>query len=69
MSGRHDRFGDCRLRTDQVVIDGAGQEWRVLHEPREDAGMAWVMIRNGDQALRLTYRNAAGFHLQAGEAG
>jgi hypothetical protein len=57
------------LRIDQVVADGAGQEWRVLHEPREEAGMAWVMIRNCDQALRLTYRNAAGFHLQTAAAG
>ena len=57
------------LRTDQVVVDGGGQEWRVLHEPREEAGMAWVMIRNGDQALRLTYRNAAGFHLRTAAAG
>ncbi len=51
------------LRTDQVVVDGGGQEWRVLHEPREEAGMAWVMIRSGDQALRLTYRNGDGFRV------
>jgi hypothetical protein len=56
------------LRTDQVVVDGAGQAWQVLHEPREEAGMAWVMIRSDDQALRLTYRNAAGFRLQTAAA-
>jgi hypothetical protein len=57
------------LRTDHVVVDCAGQEWRVVHEPREEAGMAWVMIRNDDQALRLSYRNAGGFHLQTAAAG
>jgi hypothetical protein len=52
------------LRADQILLDGDGREWRVLHEPRLEAGVAWVMVRSGDQALRLTYRNGDGFRLQ-----
>jgi hypothetical protein len=48
------------LRAGQVLPDRDGREWRVLHDPREEAGIAWVMIRSGDQALRLTYRNGDG---------
>ena len=57
------------LQPDQVLIDDAGREWRVLHDPRAEAGVSWVMIRNGDQALRLTYRNAGGFRLQPASEG
>jgi hypothetical protein len=49
------------LRPGQVLQDRDGREWRVLHQPREDAGLHWVMVRSGDQALRLTYRNADRF--------
>jgi hypothetical protein len=52
------------LRPGQILVDRAGREWHVLHEPRDEAGVVWVMIRGGDQAFRLTYRNADGFQAQ-----
>jgi hypothetical protein len=55
------------LQPGQILVDRAGREWHVLHEPRDEAEIAWVMIRSGDQAVRLTYRNAEGF--QAPSAG
>jgi hypothetical protein len=52
------------LRAGQLLLDRDGRKWHVLHEPRQEAGVAWVMVRCGDQALRLTYRNADGFRLR-----
>ncbi len=53
------------LRPEQVLIDGAGREWTVLHEPRTDDGTHWVMIRSGRSlARRLTYQNSADLRIQ-----
>jgi hypothetical protein len=52
-----------------MLLDRDGREWRVLHEPRDEAGAHWVMIRSGAQAVRLTYRNGDGFRLQPSSEG